>query len=103
VVADSIYGENAELEAQLFAAKLPSILGLTPAHGTWQCVDDPDHPPAFTPAEAAARFPLDAWQRTVRGDSHGQQLVRDIAELELGTTYGPTAGIRLIAATLDPK
>src|SRR5262249_47457293 len=77
--------------------------GLRPAHGTWPFVDDPANPPAFTPSEAAARFPLEAWQRTVRCDSHGKELVRSIAELNLGTTYGPTTGIRLIAATLDPK
>jgi hypothetical protein len=102
VVADSIYGENAELEAKLFAANIPYIMGLRPSHGTWQFVDDPAHPPAFTPAEAAARLPLDAWERTVRFDSHGQALGRYIAELELGPTYGPDTGVRLIAATLDP-
>jgi len=103
VVADSIYGENAALEAQLFAAQIPYIMGLKPSHGTWQVVEDPDHPPAFTPAEAAAHRPLDAWQRTVRFDSHGKELVRYIAELELGATYGPTRDIRLVAATLDPR
>jgi len=103
VVADSIYGENAALEAKLFAAKVPYIMGLKPSHGTWQVVEDADHPPAFTPAEAAARLPLAAWQRTVRYDSHGKQLVRYIAELELGNTYGPTKGVRLVAATLDPR
>lgn len=102
VVADSIYGENVDLEAKLFGAKIPYIMGLKPSHGTWQFVEDPAHPPAFTPAEAAQRLPLAAWQRTVRFDSHGKELVRYIAELELGTTYGPTSGIRLIAATLDP-
>lgn len=103
VVADSIYGENAPLEAKLFAAKIPYIMGLRPSHGTWQFVDDPAHPPAFTPAEAAARLPRDAWERTVRFDRHGQELVRSIAELELGRTYGPDTGVRLIAATLDPR
>ena len=103
VVADSIYGENGALEAKLFAAKIPYIMGLKPSHGTWERVDDPDHPPAFTPAEAAQRLPLAAWVRTVRFDSHGKELVRYIAELELGTTYGPTTGIRLIAATLAPQ
>jgi SRSO17 transposase len=102
VVADSIYGENADLEAKLFTAKIPYIMGLRPSHGTWQFVEDRDHPPAFTPAEAARRVPLQAWQRTVRFDSHGKELVRYIVELELGTAYGPTEGIRLIAATLDP-
>lgn len=102
VVADSVYGESADLEAKLFAARLPYVMGLRPSHGTWQVVEDPQHPPAFTPAEAAQRLPLDAWRRTVRYDSHGKELVRYIAELELGPSYGPDKGVRLIAATLDP-
>ena len=53
-------------------------------------------------AEAAQRLPLAAWQRTVRFDTHGKPLVRYMAELELGPSYGPTKGVRLIAATLDP-
>ncbi len=102
VVADSVYGENAQLEARLFTARIPYIMGLRPSHGTWQVVEDEAHPPAFTPAEAAARLPKDAWQRTVRFDSHGNELVRSVAELELGPSYGPDRGVRLIAATLDP-
>jgi hypothetical protein len=78
-------------------------MGLTPAHSTWQLVEDPDHPPAFTPAEAAQRLPLEAWQRTVHFDSHGKELVRSMVQLELGTTYGLTKRVRLIAATLDPR
>jgi hypothetical protein len=38
----------------------------------------------------------------VRLDSYGKELVRYIAELELGLAYGPTRPVRLIAATLDP-
>jgi hypothetical protein len=105
VVADCVYGENPTLEARLWAAHLPYVMGLLyrrPSHGTWQVVADERHPPAFTPAEAAQRLPLDAWQRTVRPDSHGKELVRYVAELELGTAYGPTRPVRLIAATLDP-
>ncbi len=102
VVADSLYGENADLEAKLFAAQIPYVMGLRPSHGAWQWVEDEAHPPAFTPAEAAARLPLDAWERTVRFDSHGKELVRYVVELELGTAYGPIRGLRLIAATLDP-
>jgi SRSO17 transposase len=102
VVADSVYGENAQLEARLFTARIPYIMGLRPSHGTWQVVEDEAHPPAFTPAEAAARLPRAAWQRTVRFDSHGKELVRYVAELGLGPTYGPTQPVRLIAATLDP-
>jgi len=103
VVADSVYGENLALEARLYAAHIPYIMGLRPSHGTWQQVDDSANPPAFTPAEAAQRLPLDAWRRTVRFDSHGKELIRSIAELELGPSYGPTKSVRLVAATLDPR
>jgi SRSO17 transposase len=102
VVADSVYGESATLEARLFAARIPYVMGLRPSHGTWQEVEDETHPPAFTPAEAAQRLPADAWQRTVHYASHGKHLIRYVAELELGPSYGPTKGVRLIAATLDP-
>ena len=78
VVADSVYGENAALEAKLFGAKIPYIMGLKPspdsAHGTWQQVDDPANQPAFTPAEAATRLPLAAWERTVRAVHGGSWL-----------------------------
>jgi SRSO17 transposase len=103
VVADSVYGENVTLEARLYAAPIPSIMGLRPSHGTWQQVDDPRHPPAFTPAEAAQRLPRDAWERTVRFDSHGKELIRYSAELDLGPSYGPDKSTRLVAATLDPQ
>jgi SRSO17 transposase len=102
VVADSVYGENLTLEARLYAAHIPYIMGLRPSHGTWQEVPDPQHPPAFTPAEAAARLPDAAWERTVGFDSHGKELVRYIAELALGPSYGPDKSVRLVAATLDP-
>jgi len=103
VVADSVYGENLTLEARLYTAQIPYVMGLRPSHGTWREVDDPAHPPAFTPAQAAQRLPRAAWQRTVRFDSHGKDLVRYIAEVELGPSYGPTKSTRLIAATLDPE
>jgi Transposase DDE domain len=32
----------------------------------------------------------------------GKPLIRYVAELELGPSYGPTTGVRLVAATLDP-
>jgi hypothetical protein len=38
----------------------------------------------------------------VRDDTHGKELVRYVAELALGTSSGPTCGVRLVAATLDP-
>ncbi len=79
VVADCVYGESATLEAQLFTAQIAYIMGLRPSHGPWQVVEDERHPPAFTPAEAALRLPRSAWQRTVRYDSHGKELVCYIA------------------------
>ena len=105
VVADSVDGESSQLEAHRYTAHLCSIMGLRPSHGTWQFAQDPAHPPAFTPAEAAARLPVDVWERTVRFDRHGNPLVRYIAEWELGmgeSGHGPSKGLRLIAATLDP-
>jgi SRSO17 transposase len=50
VVADSVYGEHLTPESQLSAAQIPYVMGLRPSHGTWQQVDDPAHPPAFTPS-----------------------------------------------------
>ena len=102
VVADCVYGENLKFESRLLRARIRYVLALRPNRGTWQYVQDPRHPPAFTPAEAAHRLPKQQWQRKVRLDSHGRELVRYVAELELGPVYGPTTGIRLIAATDDP-
>jgi hypothetical protein len=102
VLGDCVYGENPKLEGRLFAAGLQYVLALRPHRGTWQFVEDPAHPPAFTPAEAAQRLPLERWQRTARRDSHGQDLVRYVAELRLGSAYGPDQPVRLIAATDDP-
>lgn len=102
VVADCIYGENPKLEARLFSADLRYILAIRPNHGTWQVVEDEANPPAFTPAEAARRVPREQWRRTVRTDSHGKELVHYVAELSLGTAYGPEQSVRLISATDDP-
>ncbi|OHV59941.1 hypothetical protein BCD48_40975 [Pseudofrankia sp. BMG5.36] len=102
VVADCVYGENPKLEGRLRTARIRYVLALRPRHGTWQFVADPAHPPAFTPAEAAARLPLEAWRRLVLTDSHNRPLARYVAELELGPCYGPAQGTRLIAATADP-
>jgi hypothetical protein len=102
VVADCVYGENAKLEGRLFTAKIGYVLALRPNRGTWQFVEDENNPPAFTPAEAAKRAPREAWIRFVRHDSHGKEIVRFVAELELGMAYGPDKPVRLIAATDDP-
>jgi SRSO17 transposase len=107
VVAACVSGERAQREGRRFTAGIPYIMGLRPAHGTWQWIADPPHPPAAapaacTPAAAAQRRSASAWQRSLRGASHGKDLVRYVTEVELGTVYGPTHPVRLIAATLDP-
>ena len=102
VVADCVYGENPKLDGRLFGAEIRYVLGLRPGHGTWQVVQDEANPPAFTPAEAAHRVPLERWQRLDLVDSHRRPLVRYVAELELGPSYGPGGPVRLVAATADP-
>jgi SRSO17 transposase len=103
VVADCVDGENAKLEGRLLTAKIGYVLALRPNKGTWQFVEDENTPPAFTPAEAARRAPRESWVRFVRRDSHGKEVVRFVAELELGMAYGPDKAVRLIAATDDPE
>jgi SRSO17 transposase len=102
VVADCAYGENAKLEGRLLGTKIGYVLALRPNQGTGQLVEDEANPPAFTPAEAARRAPRKAWQRLVRRDSPGKEVVRFVAELELGVAYGHPRPVRLIAATDDP-
>jgi SRSO17 transposase len=61
VVADSVYGENLTLEARLYAAQIPYIMGLRPSRGTWQEVPDPAPPPELAAllAHLASARPLD--------------------------------------------
>src|SRR5947209_4827901 len=103
VVADCIYGEHPTLTANLFCADIPYVVAIHSNHGVWQFVEDPANPPAFNPKEAAERMPVEAWQRVVRQDSHGKELIHDVVELELGNAYGPRRNWRLIAATTDPR
>jgi hypothetical protein len=103
VVADCIYGEHPTFTANLFCADIPYVVAIHSNHGVWQFVEDPAHPPAFNPHEAAERVPLERWERVVRQDSHGKELVHYVVELELGNAYGPRRNWRLIAATTDPR
>lgn len=103
VVADGVYGEHPTLTANLFCADIPYVMAIHSNHGVWQFVEDPANPPAFNPQEAAARVPVEHWQRVTRTDSHGKELVHYVVELELGNAYGPRRNWRLIAATTDPK
>ena len=102
VVADRIYRENSTLEARLWREHIPYVMAIRPSRGTWQMVEDETNPPAFTPHEAALRHPLAAWQRTVRLDSHGKDLICYVAELALPPYYGPDRPVRLSAASEDP-
>ncbi len=103
VVADCVYGEHPTLTANLFCADIPYVVAIRSNHGVWQFVEDEANPPAFNPREAAERVPLAQWQRVVRQDSHGKELVHYVAELELGNAYGPRRSFRLIAATTNPR
>jgi DDE superfamily endonuclease/Transposase domain (DUF772) len=107
VVANCIYGEHPTLTANLFCADISYVVrvpsGCHSNHGACQFVEGPANPPAFNPREAAERVPLEQWQRVVRQDSHGKELIHHVVELELGNAYGPRRNWRLIAATTDPR
>jgi SRSO17 transposase len=103
VVADCIYGEHPTFIANLFCSDIPYVVAIRANHGVWQVVEGEANPPAFNPREAAQRVPLDQWQRVIRHDSHGKELVHYVVELELGNAYGPRREWRLIAATTDPR
>ena len=51
VVADSVYGQNATFEGELWAAGLPYVMSIRPSRGTWAPAED-----AHTPQEAAERL-----------------------------------------------
>lgn len=56
VVADSVYGQNATVEGELWAAGLPYVMSIRPSRGTWAPAED-----AHTPQDAAERL---RWRST---------------------------------------
>lgn len=102
VVADSVYGQNATFEGELWAAGLPYVMSIRPSRGTWAPAED-----AHTPKDAAERLrwrspkePGD-WTAVERHFRDGRTERWWAADLTL-IGYGPGQSTRLIAATTDP-
>jgi len=102
VVADSLYGENAELEAALWSAQVPYVLALKPSHGVWAPEAE-----AHSPHEAAARLDWQdadhpgGWSAVERTFRDGHHEIWWAADLRL-SGYGPDQPTRLVVATTDP-
>jgi hypothetical protein len=102
VVADSIYGESAAFEGELWGAGRPFVLALRPSHGTWGPEDA-----AHTPEDAAREVPWTSaeepggWTAVERRFRDGHTETWWAADLELAG-YGPRGYTRLVAATTDP-
>jgi hypothetical protein len=102
VVADSIYGESAAFEGELWRAGVPSVLALRPSHGTWGPADA-----AHTPEDAAREVPWTSaeepggWTAVERRFRAGHTATWWAADLTLAG-YGPGGYTRLVAATTDP-
>ncbi len=103
VVADSVYGQNAKFEGELWAAGLPYVMSIRPSRGTWAPAAD-----AHTPRDAAERLrwrspeePGD-WTEVERRFRDGHTERWWAADLTL-VGYGPDQSTRLVAATTDPE
>ncbi len=103
VVADSVYGQNATFEGELWAAGLPYVMSIRPSRGTWAPAED-----AHTPQDAAERLrwrspkePGD-WTEVERRFRDGHTERWWAADLTL-VGYGPDQSTRLVAATTDPQ
>lgn len=102
VVADCLYGTNAEFEAALWTAHIPFVLDLRPSRGSWGPADGP-----HTPVDGARLVPWGGrrapggWVPIVRRFRDGHRETWWAAELTL-PGYGPDLPTRLIAVTTDP-
>jgi DDE superfamily endonuclease len=102
VVADSIYGESAAFEGELWGAGVPYVLALRPSHGTWGPADA-----AHTPKDAAREVPWTSaeepggWTAVERRFRDGHTETWWATDLTLAG-YGPGGSTRLVAATTDP-
>src|SRR5215208_127080 len=103
VVADSVYGESPNFEGQLWKAKLPYVLSLSPHKGRWAEAEA-----VHTPQEAAQRLgwssPEDPgeWRAIIRRFRDGHEERWWAAEVKTLVGYGPEESVRLVAVTTDP-
>lgn len=102
VVADCLYGENADFAGVLEEAGLPDVLGVKPSTGIW-APSDAIHSPREAVHELrweSAEKPGDATP-IVRSFRDGHTETCWAAELAYGP-YGPDQRRRMIVATTDP-
>jgi SRSO17 transposase len=104
VVADCLYGENADFEGAMWRAKVPYVLSLRPHKGRWA-----EQEAAHTPEEAAQRMrwngPKDPgdWEPIVRTFKDGHTEKWWAVEVTTLVGYGPQKSIRLVAVSTDPQ
>jgi hypothetical protein len=104
VVADCLYGENADFEGAMWKAKVPYVLSLRPHKGRWA-----EEEAAHTPEEAARRMrwngPKDPgdWEPIVRTFKDGHTEKWWAVEVSTLIGYGPQESIRLVAVSTDPQ
>jgi hypothetical protein len=103
VVADCLYGENADFEGAMWKAKVPYVLSLRPHKGRWA-----EEEAAHTPEEAAQRMGWNsaqqpgAWKSIVRTFKDGHTEKWWAVEVSTLVGYGPQKSIRLVAVSTDP-
>jgi len=104
VVADCLYGENADFEGAMWKAKVPYVLSLRPHKGRWA-----EEEAAHTPEEAAQRMrwngPNDPgdWEPIVRTFKDGHTEKWWAVEVSTLVGYGPQESTRLVAVSTDPQ
>ena len=104
VVADCLYGENADFEGAMFKAKVPYVLSLRPHKGRWA-----EQEAAHTPEEAARRMGWNseqepgAWEAIVRTFKDGHRERWWAVEVTTLVGYSPEESVRLVAVSTDPK
>jgi hypothetical protein len=104
VVADCLYGENADFEGAMWRAKVPYVLSLRPHKGRWA-----DEQAAHTPEEAARRMRWDGpddpgdWEPIVRTFKDGHTEKWWAVEVTTLIGYGPQESVRMVAVSADPQ
>jgi SRSO17 transposase len=104
VVADCLYGENADFEGEMWKAKVPYVLSLRPHKGRWAKQEA-----AHTPEEATERMGWNsekepgAWKPIVRTFKDGHTEEWWAVEVTTLINYGPDETVRLLAVSTDPE